>query len=84
MARKKATAKRSNNEGSVYQNKRGLWVAQATIGYDENGKQIRKAVSGKTRSEAVANLAPYLPKAGQENKSSNRICRLKSTCNSGL
>lgn len=64
MARKKATAKRSNNEGSVYQNKRGLWVAQATIGYDENGKQIRKAVSGKTRSEAVANLAPYLPKGG--------------------
>lgn len=45
MARKKATSKRSNNEGSVYQNKRGLWVAQATIGYDENGKQIRKAVS---------------------------------------
>lgn len=64
MARKKAAAKRSNNEGSVYQNKRGLWVAQATIGYDESGKQIRKAVSGKTRAEAVANLAPYLPKGG--------------------
>jgi integrase family protein len=64
MARKKATAKRSNNEGSVYKNKRGLWVAQATIGYDENGKQIRKAVSGKTRAEAIANLAPYLPKGG--------------------
>lgn len=48
MARKKATSKRSNNEGSVSQNKCGLWVAQGTIGYDENGKQIRKAVSGKT------------------------------------
>lgn len=84
MARKKATAKRSNNEGSVYQNKRGLWVAQATIGYDENSKQIRKAVSGKTRSEAVANLAPYLPKGRARKKLLNKICRLKSTCNSGL
>ena len=64
MPRKKATSKRANNEGSVYKNKRGLWVAQATIGYDENGKQIRKAVSGKTRAEAIANLAPYLPKNG--------------------
>lgn len=64
MLRKKATSKRANNEGSVYKNKRGLWVAQATIGYDENGKQIRKAVSGKTRAEAIANLAPYLPKNG--------------------
>ena len=47
MPRKKSTSKRANNEGSVYKNKRGLWIAQATIGYDENGKQIRKAVSGK-------------------------------------
>ena len=64
MPRKKSTSKRANNEGSVYKNKRGLWIAQATIGYDENGKQIRKAVSGKTRSDAIANLAPYLPKNG--------------------
>lgn len=64
MPRKKSTSKRANNEGSVYKNKRGLWIAQATIGYNENGKQIRKAVSGKTRSDAIANLAPYLPKNG--------------------
>ena len=64
MPRKKSTSKRANNEGSVYKNKRGLWIAQATIGYDENVKQIRKAVSGKTRSDAIANLAPYLPKNG--------------------
>ena len=42
MPRKKATSKRANNEGSVYKNKRGLWVAQATIGYDENGKAVFK------------------------------------------
>ena len=64
MPRKKSASKRANNEGSVYQNKNGLWIAQATIGYNENGKQMRKAVSGKTRSEAIANLAPYLPKNG--------------------
>ena len=28
------------------------------------GRQIRKAVTGKTRSEAVANLVPFLPKGG--------------------
>lgn len=64
MRTKKTTSKRANNEGTVYKNKKGLWIAQATIGYDENGRQIRKAVSGKTRSEAVANLAPFLPKGG--------------------
>ena len=64
MPRKKTTSRRANNEGTVYQNKQGRWIAQATIGYDQNGKQIRKSVSGKTRSEAIANLAPYLPKNG--------------------
>ena len=63
-AKKKATSKRGNNEGSVYKNKRGLWIAQATIGYDEHGKQVRKSVSGKTRAEAIANLAPFIPKGG--------------------
>ena len=48
MGAKKTSSKRANHEGTVYKNKRGLWIAQATIGYDENGKQIRKAVSGKT------------------------------------
>ena len=64
MAQKKEKAKRANNEGSIYQNKNGLWIAQTTVGYDETGKQIRKAVSGKTRSEALAKLAPYIPKNG--------------------
>ena len=64
MGAKKKSTKRENHEGTVYKNKRGLWIAQATIGYDENGKQIRKAVSGKTRTEAIANLAPFIPKGG--------------------
>lgn len=64
MGAKKTSSKRANHEGTVYKNKRGLWIAQATIGYDENGKQIRKAVSGKTRTEAIANLAPFIPKGG--------------------
>ena len=68
MPSRKGQSKRANNEGSVYKNKKGLWIAQATIGYDENGKQVRKAVSGKTRSEAIANLAPFLPKDGKRRR----------------
>ena len=78
MQRKKSMSKRANNEGSIYQNKQGLWIAQATIGYNENGKQIRKAVSGKTRSEAIANLAPYLPKGGARKQLIRQDMPLKS------
>lgn len=49
MPRKKATSKRANNEGSVYKNKRGLWVAQATIGYDENGKDTQSGFGQNAR-----------------------------------
>ena len=38
MHTKKTTSKRANSEGTVYKNKKGLWIAQATIGYDENGQ----------------------------------------------
>lgn len=33
MPRKKSASKRANNEGSVYQIKNGLWIAQATVTY---------------------------------------------------
>lgn len=60
MARKKNN-KRANNEGSFYFNKqRGVWVGQITVGFDENGKQIRKTATGETRSAVVVKLAPYM------------------------
>lgn len=35
-------AKRTNGEGTLYQDKTGLWRGELTIGYDESGKRIKK------------------------------------------
>jgi hypothetical protein len=49
--------RRGNNEGSVYKiEKRNGWVGMATVGRDATGKVLRKAVSGKTRAEAVTKM----------------------------
>lgn len=50
MARKKNT-RRGNNEGCIYQSKNGKWVASVTLGYDDDGKRIRKVFYGDTRTE---------------------------------
>ncbi|MFQ7078663.1 MAG: hypothetical protein ACLRSW_12385 [Christensenellaceae bacterium] len=55
-------------------------MAQATIGYDENGKQIRKTVSGKTRAEAI--ITAYLPKTARA-ATDQQDMSLKSICNFG-
>jgi integrase len=44
--------KRGNNEGSIYKRKDGRWEAKLTIGYDADGKPIRKSSYHKTRREA--------------------------------
>ncbi len=44
--------KRGNGEGSIsYRENKKLWVAQVTIGLDDNGKLKRKTLYGKTRKE---------------------------------
>ena len=49
--------RRSRGDGGVYKRKSdGLWIGALTIGKDDEGKQIRRTVSGKTRPEAVAKL----------------------------
>ena len=49
--------RRSNNEGSIYQRKSdGLWMGIAQVGYDLQGKPVRKYVSAKTRAEVVKKL----------------------------
>ncbi len=49
--------RRGNNEGSVYQRSQdGRWLGVATIGYDANGKPIRKSVSGTSRQAVVQKL----------------------------
>lgn len=58
MAKKKVIShtRRANNEGCITQRKDGRWAGIVTIGYDENGKQKRKAVYGKTRMEVADKL----------------------------
>lgn len=47
--------RRSKGEGSVFFNeKTQTWISQIELGVDENGKRIRKSVSGKSRTEAIA------------------------------
>lgn len=37
--------RRQNGEGTIYQRPNGLWICEITLGYDENGKRIKKTVS---------------------------------------
>ena len=46
-----AKGRRSNNEGSIYKDKRGLWHGVITIGKTADGKQRRKKVSSKSFDE---------------------------------
>ena len=59
MAKKKAVkrTRRANNEGSIFQRSDGRWGGALTMGYDENGKIIRKTIYGKSRAEVVKKLS---------------------------
>lgn len=39
--------------GSVYETKDGRWRAAITIGYDGQGRQVRRTVSAKTQAECI-------------------------------
>lgn len=44
--------RRSRGDGAIYfDEKRGLYIGQINLGYDENGKRKRKTVYGKTKTE---------------------------------
>ena len=47
---------RGQGEGSVSQRADGTWWARVTLGYDQDGKQKRKAVYGKTKREVIDKL----------------------------
>lgn len=49
--------KRANGEGTIYQRKDGRWAGAVTIGYDENGKQIKKTVYGRNQTEVAKKLS---------------------------
>jgi integrase len=52
MARKR----RGRGEGGVYQRADGLWVGSISLGYDGNGKRLRKVVYGATKKDAQEEL----------------------------
>ena len=43
-------ARRSNGEGSFYQQKDKSWVYQVTYGRKEDGKPFRKSFKGRTKT----------------------------------
>ncbi len=49
--------RRSKGDGAIYfDEKRGLYVGQINLGYDENGKRKRKTIYGKTKAEVKEKL----------------------------
>ncbi|BER92723.1 tyrosine-type recombinase/integrase [Atrimonas thermophila] len=52
--------RRGNREGSIYKRKDGRWCGALFLGYDFQGKPIRKYFYGKTRQEVVEKLTKAL------------------------
>lgn len=48
--------RRANGEGTITKRKDGRWQGALTIGRDENGKQLRKPVYGRTQTEVRKKL----------------------------
>lgn len=60
-AKKKNVARRGNNEGCIYyRDNENRWAASVTLGYDDDGKRIRKMIYGKTRSEVAIKMTTLL------------------------
>jgi hypothetical protein len=55
-ARRRSRKRRGRGEGSIYQRKDGSWCASLTIGVDGNGKQRRRSVYGRTKSDVQEGL----------------------------
>ncbi len=51
-----ARRRRGRGEGSIHQREDGLWVAQVSLGYDAQGKRVRPAIFGKTKTEVREKL----------------------------
>lgn len=55
-----AKGKRRAGEGSIYYDKaRGLYIARYTLGYDEDGKQIRKSISSKSSTDLIEKMKQF-------------------------
>ena len=61
MARKR----RGRNEGSIFERGDGVWVGSVSLGYDAEGKRLRKTVYGSTKKEVQDKLREAQDKAGR-------------------
>lgn len=55
-------SRRGRGEGSIYRRKDGLWAAELTIGWSEDGKRDYKTVYGHTKKEVQDKLLVLLQK----------------------
>ena len=64
--REKSSRRRGNGQGTVFKDKNGTWVAECTIGWDEeDGKLVRRSRRKRgfaTKNEALA----YIPSMRQD------------------
>ncbi len=45
---------RGNGEGSIFRNlTTGVWIGKLTLGFDEEGRQVRRKFHGATRAEVA-------------------------------
>lgn len=55
-----AKGKRHAGEGTIYYDpKRQLYVARYTLGYDDDGKQIRKSISSKSSTDLIEKMKKF-------------------------
>lgn len=59
MAKNKVVNKtrRANNEGSIFKRKDGRWAGYVSMGFDGEGKPIRKIIYGKNQTEVAKKLS---------------------------
>ena len=53
--------KRGNGEGTIYFDQRkNRWIAKVTVGYNAEGRAVRKSRTAKTKEEAIKKKAELL------------------------
>ena len=66
QVRERSAKKRGNGQGTVYKDKNGKWIAEYTIGWDDNNGELtrrkRKKRGFATKNEAIA----YIPQLKQD------------------
>lgn len=62
----KSSKKRGNGEGTVFKDKNGKWIAEYTIGWDEENGILKRKVRKKRGFETKKEALEYLPHLRQE------------------